>query len=68
MLKAAAPGFHYHSTTSKNLAASPFSKRLNILPSPSQSIIIPVQPKYIVFTIYGIKTKALPVIWKIEGI
>lgn len=67
MLKATVPAFHYHTTISKTLAGLLFSKRLHIISSPSQSIIIPVQHKYTVFTIYRIKTKAVPVIWKIEA-
>lgn len=66
-LKATTPGFHYHTTISKNLTALLFSERLHIVSSPSQSIIILVKPKCIVFTIYSIKTNPLLVIWKIEG-
>lgn len=66
MLKATTAGFHYHTTISKNLTALLFSERLHSLSSPSQRRIILVNPKYIVFTIYSIKTKPLQVIWKIE--
>lgn len=75
MPKATNPGFCYCETICKNLAASLLFKGLHIVSPPSHikkceismKIIILVQPKYIIFTIYNIKTNVLQVIWEMEG-